>query len=888
MCVFEPVNKMECELEYEKTLVKTRWTSKDYTNMNGESIIKESQIQENTQNYNKNPFENEEENEERQEWPIDRINKTVDMSILRPTDIPNKSISLPPPLKPNKELKLQKLKQELIETTEEYIRETNQEHKINKTTTYDINLSKEQIKGIKSLQENKDIIVFTTDKTGTFTADTPENYREATEIHTTNDIEITEAEHQRCQKEANAHATIWTRIVNAGANNTSQTAQERIKANLLVENSGYAPLYSLRKDHKQCDDQIKGPKTRPVCGGSNAYNRKLAHFISIMIRPIWQDEESVCTNTEEMMAAIHEEVNSKNIKTEILVGSADVKALYPSLDIDHTAEIVAEMFFESEYQIKEVDARELSLYLALNMKTSEIEKENIKEYCHTRTNKKGAPPVITGCAIHNNPTNRYKPWDEPKQEPDETTTKKMMSIALKIVIKFIMKNHIYKINDKIKKQTKGGPIGLELTGDIAQIYMCWWDKQMKIRLAESNIILLLYKRYVDDINFIIDKQKAIRENRDEKEDLEIIERIRQIGNSIHKSIEIETDTPAQHEDKKQPILDLKVWSETRKEKDGSISSKVIHEFYHKEIANKAVTNAQSAMSPKAKRDILTAEMLRVFLRCSPLLEWSITAKHASTMNLRIQNAGYDQKFREQITKSALNKYKDIINKDKSGECPLYRNKEWNKAERIKKKQQNKTKWYQKGKNKYVSVLFIPATPNSKLQKLCNRVIRKHNVNIKVIEKSGKQVKDILQTSDPFKPNKCPDEDCFVCKNNTKTKSTNCRKEGIVYNIKCNQCPAKYVGESARNAISRGREHFRDYLNNRDSSVMLRHSKTHHPNFDPNNPNYTMTVKQIYGNRSMDRQISESIQINNVPQIDLINNKLEHIQQKLPRAALTWE
>ena len=183
-----------------------------------------------------------------------------------------------------------------------------------------------------------------------------------------------------------------------------------------------------------------------------------------------------------MMAAIHEEVNSKNIKTEILVGSADVKALYPSLDIDHTAEIVAEMFFESEYQIKEVDARELSLYLALNMKTSEIEKENIKEYCHFRTNKKGAPPVITGCAIHNNPTNRYKPWDEPKQEPDETTTKKMMSIALKIVIKFIMKNHIYKINDKIKKQTKGGPIGLELTGDIAQIYMCWWDKQMKTRI----------------------------------------------------------------------------------------------------------------------------------------------------------------------------------------------------------------------------------------------------------------------------------------------------------------------------------------------------------------------------------------------------------------------
>ena len=167
-------------------------------------------------------------------------------------------------------------------------------------------------------------------------------------------------------------------------------------------------------------------------------------------------------------------------------------------------------------------------------------------------------------------------------------------------------------------------------------------------------------------------------------------------------------------------------------------------------------------------------------------------------------------------------------------------------------------------------------------------MRKHNVNIKVIEKSGKQVKDILQTSDPFKPNTCPDEECFICKNSTNTKSTNCREEGIVYNIKCNQCQAIYVGESSRNAISRGREHLRDYQNNRDCSVMLRHCKTHHPNYDANTPDFSMKVKQIYKNRCMDRQISESIQINRVPHLELINNRHEHIQQKLPRAALTWE
>ena len=66
------------------------------------------------------------------------------------------------------------------------------------------------------------------------------------------------------------------------------------------------------------------------------------------------------------------------------------------------------------------------------------------------------------------------------------------------------------------------------------------------------------------------------------------------------------------------------------------------------------------------------------------------------MNARMQNEGYDIKFREQVTKSALKKYKDIISKDKSGECPLYRNKEWKKAEGIKKETTKQNRMVQKG------------------------------------------------------------------------------------------------------------------------------------------------------------------------------------------------
>ena len=58
--------------------------------------------------------------------------------------------------------------------------------------------------------------------------------------------------------------------------------------------------------------------------------------------------------------------------------------------------------------------------------------------------------------------------------------------------------------------------------------------------------------------------------------------------------------------------------------------------------------------------------------------------------------------------------------------------------------------------------------------------------------------------------------------------------------------------------------------------------------DTNRPKYTMTVKQIYGERCMDRQISESIQINNIPNRDRINNKVDYQQNKIPRTMFSWE
>ena len=54
----------------------------------------------------------------------------------------------------------------------------------------------------------------------------------------------------------------------------------------------------------------------------------------MFLRPVWQEQETTCTSTEEMLAAIRDMNDSDTLDGDVTVGSADVKALYPNIDID--------------------------------------------------------------------------------------------------------------------------------------------------------------------------------------------------------------------------------------------------------------------------------------------------------------------------------------------------------------------------------------------------------------------------------------------------------------------------------------------------------------------------------------------------------------------------
>ena len=84
-----------------------------------------------------------------------------------------------------------------------------------------------------------------------------------------------------------------------------------------------------------------------MCGAVIASNFRLSHFISTILQPIIQQQKYTCNSTEDLLGKvkkINEDINLENC----IIGSMDVKALYPSIEIDFAVEKCVEMIEKSK------------------------------------------------------------------------------------------------------------------------------------------------------------------------------------------------------------------------------------------------------------------------------------------------------------------------------------------------------------------------------------------------------------------------------------------------------------------------------------------------------------------------------------------------------------
>ena len=506
------------------------------------------------------------------------------------------------------------------------------------------------------------------------------------------------------------------------------------------------PFYGTRKDHKVVPEREKdvGPKVRPVCGAEDCTTKRASYILCQIGSELIGGNPTHCDSTTDLLEEIEKVNQTGKVSKNVIIGSLDVEALYPSLDIEKCSEVIRKRLEESELKFEGLKWKEIALYLKYHMTDEERTREGIDRYCPRRKTDRGRKPKFTASGSSKHEKVRFGPWVFRRKGPNARVLRKMFCLAFKCLIKVTMSTHDFYFDGQIYRQKSGGSIGLDLTGVVSDIYMCFWDEMLLERLALYDIIVHLYKRYKDDVNLALELENPtwIDENEEEPRDLMLMKKVKEIANGIEPSIQVTIDCCSNHEDEKTPILDVKVWVEELQDNE----AKILHSHYMKDVSTRTVMHENSSHSARMKYNVMVNEIDRVMRNTSPHLAWedSIVPSVSYYMK-RMAYSGYSQQFMVRTLKCALEKY-DIRKKRFDDGHSYYDLSDLPG----KKKKDNPHDWY-KEDGRYESVLFVEPTEKSSLKIMFEKLLKKYQLKIKVVERVGETVKSILQRSDLFQP-----------------------------------------------------------------------------------------------------------------------------------------
>ena len=189
-----------------------------------------------------------------------------------------------------------------------------------------------------------------------------------------------------------------------------------------------------------------------------------------------------------------------------------------------------------------------------------------------------------------------------------------------------------------------------------------------------------------------------------------------------------------------------------------------------------------------------------------------------------------------------------------------------------------------------SVIFVPHTRKSglatELREQEQKLQEVTGERIKIVEKAGRKLENILAGRDPWKGKDCGRENCFLCNTKIltgKDLNRDCTKRNILYEIRCLSCEKqerekltdgdkekekdllknmeipKYIGESSRSAYERGYEHLDKLATLSSQSHMLKHQLDKHEHLDMKSVQWGMFILD-FKRSAFERQISEAVTI----------------------------
>jgi hypothetical protein len=314
--------------------------------------------------------------------------------------------------------------------------------------------------------------------------------------------------------------------------------------------------------------------------------------------------------------------------------------------------------------------------------------------------------------------------------------------------------------------------------------------------------------------------------------------------------------------------------------------------------------ARSAMADRTKRSTLTQEAIRILRNCSLSVPWSRRAELLSDFCLRLKLSGYTERFRETVVRSALAAWSKLLELDRTGERPLYRERGWRREERSSQKERKKKNWFRKlGGQINDFALFCPMSPGGRLAARWKRVLEEMRVSSGgrvrgyVAEQSGVPLSALLYSAHLGEQDSCGQPDCNPCVRGT-TQRLSCRRVtrgGLVYSCRCLTCEERgeddakveswYHGETSRTLYTRQKEHMKGLAGRKPDNALFKHQELHHHQLD-GSPQYEFRTEKFFPD-PMSKQIFEGVSINHSPSSagHLMNSKAEYRQGEVARVVL---
>ena len=523
-----------------------------------------------------------------------------------------------------------------------------------------------------------------------------------------------------------------------------------------------------------------------------------------------------------------------------------------------------------------------------------------------------APGITTEEIFSESIASKFKPAS---RTPTVKQRRHMIALALEQGILAVMKGHVYEFNGQAHKQTEGGPIGLQLSGSLARVFMLLWDRKFLQALEKATRHLEwdlhFMMRYVDDSNSVTDimppgarfengkikiKGEHVESDMAIKPDLRTANLVKDVANSLYTFIQMTVDCPSLHKQDLVPILDLQV---------GVQNNLVVYQHYTKPCSSFSLTHQRSAMPTRAKHVTLLQEVVRICRNTSRRLpeETKITA--LSTFSFRMKESGYSAEKRLKVLQDGTNAFAKQVERDQNGVCPLYRPKGYDKVNRRNRKALSRVSWYRP----HDTVIFIPPTPRSELKQQLQEIVKKTEdecgLKVRLVERAGSKLQHLVPGLQP--KTACQEQKCFLHLSGGKG---NHRADGVVYRGDCTTCLEKgpsslpdrngnvnpvavrkpgtksgYFGETSRNTLVRGEQHLAAIENPElhTDNAFAQHSIKYHQG---ETPEYVLSVVGCHP-RPLERQIWEGVLIRKGErELDiLMNSKQDHFAPAVGRVVV---